>query len=120
MNTDRYYTKVLDALRLLALPYSAQKSFLPDFVDAPFEIIDTYEKSFFLLPSILESKPLSIPAIANLIRVKGLIELYFPEPMGMDEDEFQFSKGYSILRETAKITLISLNEEIKDPNPNNI
>lgn len=72
---QRYYKTVVDSIKLLSLPYRKQKEFLPDFVDHRFEIMDSFQHAFVLLPQLVENKIIPTKALADILRLKNMVDL---------------------------------------------
>jgi hypothetical protein len=65
---------LVDALRLAALSPNEQIAALPDFVDVPFEIAQTYNDAWVLAPQIREAGLLTADQYASLERIDRLFE----------------------------------------------
>jgi hypothetical protein len=63
---------LVDALRLVALPPNEQVAVLPDFVDVPYEIAQTYDDAWVLTPQISEAGLLDEDQCASLARIDRL------------------------------------------------
>ena len=74
-DTERYYKKLIEALKLISISFEEQKKYFPDFVDVPFEVLDTFENAFYLLPEILETNKINYNVIPNILRIHNLIYL---------------------------------------------
>ena len=118
--TERYFLKIRESLKLLSLTFNEQKQFFPTFVDMPFEVLDTYEKAFLLLPQVVESKKISsYSVIANLLRIHFAINMIFNHP---NYDEFDDEKLTTItdwnrVRELSIQTLQLMGVPLDKPNP---
>lgn len=117
---DLFYRRTLESLKLLALPFSEQKKCFKDFVDAPFEVLDTYHNAFLQLPKLIETNRFSNVQIAALIRLYNKMNFTASNPDLKDLDEIQFSTHvlWNKIREQAKEVLRLLDEPIEHPDSN--
>ncbi len=92
-NLDLYYNRLIDSLKLLALPYNEQKKKFESFVDTPFEIIDVFDNNFKQLPKLIEKDVLSNIQIAEIIRLNNLIDFTLTNPKFKDLEEEQFANA---------------------------
>jgi hypothetical protein len=65
---------LVDGLRLAALSPNEQIAALPDFVDVPYEIAQTYDDAWVLAPQIREAGLLTEEQYASLERIDRLFE----------------------------------------------
>ena len=119
---DRYYKKVIESVKLLALPYEQQKLFFPAFVDAPFEVLDTFGHAFLLLPQLVEDNRFSNAGIGSLLRLWNMIELTArtPELKDLEEDQFSTHESWEKVRGLARDALIRIGEPLEKPDPHYI
>ncbi len=89
-NLENNYRKIIESLKLLALPFEKQKEYFPDFVDVPFEILDTFNNAILTLPTLIENELFSFKEIAYLLRVKNLIHIIVENPLFEDLEETYF------------------------------
>jgi hypothetical protein len=117
MNINRQYKKITESLRLISLPFEDQVQCFPKFVEVPFEVIDTFENAFLLLPSLIESEIINYKIIANLLRLYNLVNITSSNPKFSDLDDEQFSKSdeWNRVRELSKKTLQLMGEPIQKP-----
>lgn len=103
------YTKLEESVKLLSLPFSEQKKRFPEFVDIPFEILDSFENQFMVLPDLVESGCLSHQGIANLIRLHNLIGFTSSNQVlkDLDEQQFEFAPEWQKVRKLAGETMIA-------------
>lgn len=115
---DRHYKKVIESLKLLSLSYEKQKTLFPDFVDVPFEILDTFENAFLLLPSLIENTLFSYNSIAYLLRLHNIIIItsQIPKFKDLNEHQFQYSLEWEKIREMSKDALKQIGEPLSTPN----
>lgn len=113
------YRKIAESLKLLSLPYDEQVQCLPDFVDAPFEVLDTFYNAFLLMPSLIEDEIFTYQAIAEILRLHNLIEMTARNPDLSDLDEVQFStfEEWNKIREMASEIVLMLGENQGKPDP---
>lgn len=90
---EHNYSKIIESLKLLALPYKKQKEYFPSFVDIPFEILDTFSNSILPLPTLIEEEFFSFKEIAYLLRVKNLITIIVENPSFEDLGEAYFENN---------------------------
>ena len=116
----RYNKTVIESIKLLALPYEEQSEYFPSFVDTPFEILDTFEKAFLLLPQLVEENHFSNNGIASLLRIHNWVTVVCnkPEFKDLDENQFKNHLDWEKLRYLAKEALIVMGEPIEKPNKN--
>lgn len=117
METERYVEAFVAALKYLALEYAEQVEYQPNFVDVPFEILDTYEKAFVLLPQIIDANKVECKAISNLLRIHNLIggQLAHPEFDTRDEIELCNSREWNLIRGLAKESLSQMGQQCDKP-----
>lgn len=89
---ERYYNALIDSILVLSLSYEDQKKSFPDFVDLPFEVIDDFDKTFNLLPELIENNKLSLKAIADIIRLKNNLEFTLSKPIFLELDDIKFKE----------------------------
>lgn len=106
-NLDGYYKKVTESLKLLALPYNVQKTYLPDFTDKPFEILDSYIKAFGLLPQLIENNYFSLNQVAALLRLYNFVDLILADAEfdTLQEEHINENPSWLKIRELAIDTL---------------
>lgn len=114
-----YFNRLKESVKLLALPYVVQKDFFEDFVDAPFEVLDTFHNAFLHLPKLVEENMLTNLATANVLRLNNLISFTSSNLELKDLDEFQFSHAneWNIVRDLASETIKLLGDKVESPNP---
>ena len=121
-DVTNWYRKVVEALKLLSLPYEDQKKYFENFVDIPFEVIDTFDNSFLLLPQLIEGDKFSLLAVASLIRLHNMINFATKNPhlKDLSEDQFSSAQEWNQIRELSKQTLLLIGESIEKPDSNYI
>jgi hypothetical protein len=122
MDASNQYKKIIESLKLLSLPFEEQKKCLPEFVDVPFEIIDTFDNSILLMPNLIELGTIENKVIANLLRLQNLINFTLSNPKfkDLEDDEFRMADEWNKVREMARDTLQIMGEPIEKPNSNYI
>lgn len=117
MELERYYKKVTEALKLLSLNFDEQKEYFPDFVDIPFEILDTFENAFLLLPQLLESNKIEYTVVPNLLRLHNFIswELKNPEFENLEVEKLCSSVDWNRIRDLSKEILKIMGDSIEKP-----
>lgn len=118
MRINNHQIRLIASLQLLAQDYEKQKKLFPKFVDIPFEILDTFEKSFQMLPILLENKIMDCEVVPSILNLHNLVNLELKNP-NFDLEEAEVlcnSKSWQNLRLMAKNILIQLNEPIEIPN----
>ncbi|WP_333662228.1 hypothetical protein [Chishuiella changwenlii] len=120
MEIDRYYKKITESLKLILLTFEEHKKCLPTFVDIPFEVLDTFENAFYLLPQLLEASKIYCVVIPNLLRIHNLINLniYNNDFDSISYDELYNSEEWCTMKKLAKEALITLNEPLEKPSNN--
>lgn len=115
--SNKNYKKITESLKLMSLSYQEQKAYFPDFVDVPFEVLDTFDNAFLLLPNLIESGSFNNEGIAFLIRLNNLIRVRANNPLfkNLDENQFSESQEWQELRNLSKETLRKLGEPIESP-----
>lgn len=116
------YKQISESLKLLVLPYEEQKSYFLDFVDLPFELLDTYHNAFLLIPNLIENKYYDYDVIANLIRLENIITFTINNPSfdSMDETVLIGNEDWNRIRNLSKEILKQMNEPIEKPDRNYI
>jgi hypothetical protein len=119
---DFFYRKILESLKLLAMPFGIQKKCFEDFVDAPFEVLDTFDNAFLHLPELIEDGRFLNMEIASLLRLHNMIDFTAsrPELKDLDEDQFSTHVSWNRIRAQAKELLLLLGEPIGVPDKNYI
>lgn len=114
---ERYYKKITESLKLLSLNFNEQRKYFPDFVDIPFEILDTFENAFILLPQLLESNKIACNVIPNLLRLHSLInlELNNPEFEKLEGEKLCNSEDWNRIRDISKETIELMGELLEKP-----
>lgn len=117
MDIVEYKKKLTESLKLLSLTFKEQSLCLPDFVDVPFEVIDSYGNAFLLLPQIIEAGLINYPVIANLLRLHNLINFTANRPEFKDLEEAQFanSEEWNLVRALSRETLELMEEPLEKP-----
>ncbi len=83
MNVN-YYNTLISSLRLLSLSYKEQKKYFPDFVDVPFEILDSYCHAFLLIPVLVENEMFSYKQISMMLSLNFKINSLLQSPFYLD------------------------------------
>lgn len=117
---ERYYKKLIESLKLLSLNFNDQQQYFPEFADIPFEILDTYEKAFCLLPQLIEANVIKCYALPNLLRLHNLINI---ELQNSNFDTLEVNNLYNSsewiqITKLSKEILTLMNEPIEKPNSN--
>lgn len=114
-NKDR----LVNSLRLLSMDPSGFPDFFEDFVDIPFEVLDSFRNSFLLLPEIIENENLGKNVISNLIRISIFVNFIIgSENFCKSEERELYSKEYWIkIRDLSRMVLNDMGEEIAPPDP---
>src|SRR5688500_8460327 len=109
---DMHYKKVIESLKLMSLPYEEQKLYFPDFVEIPFEVLDTFDNAFLLMPKLIENGLFSNKGIAWVLRLHNTINLLASNPNFKDLEEGQFrdNEEWDKIREFSKEVLRQLGE----------
>lgn len=120
MEMERYYKKLIESLKLLSLNFNDQQQYFPEFADIPFEILDTYEKAFCLLPQLIEANVIKCYALPNLLRLHNLINI---ELQNSNFDTLEVNNLYNSsewiqITKLSKEILTLMNEPIEKPNSN--
>lgn len=117
MEIERYYKKITESLKLLSLNFNEQKEYFPDFVDIPFEILDTFENAFILLPQLLESNKITYNVVPNLLRLHSLInlELKSPEFENLEVEKLCNSESWNRIRDMSKEIIKLMGESYEKP-----
>lgn len=122
MEIERYYKKVIESLRLLSLNFNEQKEYFPEFVDIPFEILDTFEHAFLLVPQLLESNKISYDVVPDLLRLHLLISSKIEN---LDFDNLEVEKlcnsdEWNTIRELSTEIIKQMGEPFAKPDSNYI
>ena len=117
MKTNIQLKKIVASLKLLSLPYEEQVKYFPDFVDVPFEVLDTFYNAFLLLPQQIEDGEFNYAVIANLLRLNNMINAIScnSDLQNLEEEQFNSSIEWKKVREFAKEVLCVMNEPIEKP-----
>lgn len=120
VESERYYHLIVESLKLLALDYPDQEKHFPSFVDVPFEILDTFEKAFVLLPQVLEADRVACKVVPSLLRIHNLIagELCHPDFSTLEAVELCNSTKWDTIRKIAKECLNLMGEPCIEPERN--
>lgn len=119
---ERYYNTIVDSIKFLALPASGQKELLPSYVDVPFEVLDSFENAFLLLPQLVERSFFSNTALASILRLHTMVRMAGShleeiDPDGMNRTDHPILDE---IREAARRILVLLNEPIVAPGPGRV
>jgi len=101
MYLKKNYYNLIDNLELLSSSYEKQRQSLPDFADAPDDIVSLFEDSFLLIPEMIENNMLTNDAIAWIVRTYNLMK-YTIRNVGLDAFD---GEDWNKVREFAKKTL---------------
>lgn len=114
---DLYYKKTIEGLKLLAMPFTMQKTYYEDFVEVPFEVLDTFDDIIIQLPKLIEGNRFTNMQIASLLRLHNRINFVITDPdlRNLDEMSFSDDNRWNNIREMAKESLIIMNEPIIPP-----
>lgn len=113
MDLDIVYKNLIDALNLLSSNFNDQKKMFPHFVDIPFEILDSYQNAFMLLPELLEFNKINCKDLPNLLRLHNLINLELNNPNFelLNEDVICNSDEWNKIRLIANVLLLKMEGE---------
>jgi len=122
MDTRTQYNKVIESIKLLALPFEEQVKYFPEFVEVPFEVIDTFDNAVLQLPLLIELGNFENKCIASLLRLQNLINFTSSNPKfkDLDDEQFRISDEWNKVREMARDTLQIMGERIEKPDTNYI
>lgn len=122
MDTLNQYKKIIECLKLLSLSFEEQKTYFPEFVEVPFEIIDTFDNAVLQLPNLVEIGRLDNKAIASLLRLQNMMNFTSSNPKfkDLEDEQFRMSDEWNKVREMARDTLQIMGEPIGKPAPNYI
>lgn len=122
MDTRIQFNKVIESLKLLALPFEEQEKYFPEFVEVPFEVIDTFDNAVLQLPLLIELDNFDNKAIASILRLQNLINITSSNPKfkDLDDEQFRTADEWNKVREMARDTLQVMGEPIGKPDKNYI
>lgn len=122
MDRENQYKKIIESLKLLSLPFDEQEKCFPEFVDVPFEVIDTFENAILQLPILIEFGCFDNKIIASLLRLQNLINLILNNPMfkDLDSEQFRIDEEWRKVRVMARDTLQIMGEPLGKPDRNYI
>lgn len=117
MDTKIKYNKVIESIKLLALPFEEQVKYFPEFVEVPFEVIDTFDNAVLQLPLLIELGNFENKAIASILRLQNLINFTSSNPKykDLDDEQFRMSDEWNKIREMARNTLQTMGKPIEKP-----
>jgi len=120
MEIERYHKKLIASLNLISLNFNEQREYFPKFVDVPFEILDTFEKAFMLLPELLELNLITYKAIPDLLRLHNLVnlELRNNDFETLEAEKLCNSREWNKIRELSKEILNFMDEPFGKPDKN--
>jgi hypothetical protein len=110
----RYNKKIIESVKLLSLSYDEQREYFPNFVDTPFEILDTFENAFLLLPQLVENNFFNNSSVANILRIHNLVAYIL---RNVDLEDIQ-SPQWAKLKVLANEAVIVMGEKIEKPDKN--
>lgn len=118
-NIEYFKNKLIASLKLLSLPYSEQEQYFEDFVDKPFEIIDSFDNAILHLPKLIENGEFNYQSIASILRLQNLINITASNPKfkDLEIEQFKKSKEWNKVREFARETISIIGETLENPNP---
>lgn len=122
MDTMNQYKKITESLKLLSLSFEEQLKCFPEFVEVPFEVIDTFDNAVLQLPSLIETGKLDKTVIASILRLQNMINFTSSNPnfKDLDDEQFKLSDEWNKVREMARDTLQIMGESLGKPDPNYI
>jgi hypothetical protein len=107
---EYHYKAMITSLKLLTIPYDEQKERFQNFnnVRLCFELTNTYQIAFVLLPQVIEQRYFDYNVIANLIHLNNRIDSFFGNPNyeGLDDKSLFNTKSWLEIVEIAKETLL--------------
>jgi len=112
-----HYKELIESLKLLALPFKEQLLCFPEFADVPWEVLDTFDNSFLLLPKLIEDEKFKYNVIANIIRLHNFINLTCSNPSfkNLDYEQFDSTEEWNKIRIFAMETLTLIGEPLEKP-----
>jgi len=115
---ELYYKRIIESLKLISIANDENriKSYFPDFVDLPFEIVDTYHNAFLLIPQLIENNLIPNDIIANLIRLEFLVNhmLGHPEYETLTNDQIFKREQWNVIVNFAQEILRTLDISYSD------
>lgn len=120
MEIERYHKKLIASLNLISLNFNEQRAYFPKFVDVPFEILDTFEKAFMLLPELLELNLITYKPIPDLLRLHNLVNLELRNNNfeTLEAEKLCNSREWNKIRELSKEILNFMDEPFGKPDKN--
>ncbi len=120
MDTKNQYKKITESIKLLSLSFDEQVKNFPEFVEVPFEVIDTFDNAVLQLPLLIELDNFENKSIASLLRLQNLINFTSSNPKFkyLDDEQFRISDEWNKVREMARETLKLLGEPDEKPDIN--
>jgi hypothetical protein len=117
MDTKIQYIKVIESVKLLALPFEEQLNYFPEFVEVPFEVIDTFDNALLQLPLLIESGYFEKRCIASLLRLQNLINFTSSQTQfkDLEVEQFKMAEEWNKVRQAAKETLRILEVPLEKP-----
>ena len=109
---ERYYKNIVTSLELLSLKFEEQQKEFPEFVDVPFEVLDTFHNALLHLPKLIEENRFENHVIASLLRLQNIINFTASNPKfkDLEEEQFKVSDEWNKVRRMAKETLQIMGE----------
>ena len=105
------YKLLVNALKLVALPYEEQKSFLPDFVgdNIQNDVVSDFDIAFEMVPKLMDKNMLSYLAVKKILRCYILIGINVATP-SMTLESFKSHKLWESVRLYAREALQEMGE----------
>lgn len=108
-----HFRKLVESLRLLVLPAEKQVEVFEPYVDFSFEVFDSYQNAFLLMPPLIEQGRFSFMQIANMIRLSNFIYILCSAD---DNDEiYSPNSSNDVLRATVRSLASELLDSFGEP-----
>jgi hypothetical protein len=114
MNDENlHFRKLVESLKLLVLPAEKQAELFEPYVDFSFEVFDSYQNAFLLMPPLIEQGRFSFVQVANMIRLSNFIHIIFSADG--DGEIHSLNRSNDVLRATVRSLASELLDSFGEP-----
>lgn len=116
---NRAHFLLIDSLQMMALPYEEQKKLLPDFVDAPFEVVDDFDNAYRILYALIKTGRVTQEQVDAIGELHKLVEqIDWKIIYELDESEITNYPTWAATRNQAIVVLQKLGAPMQPPTGN--
>ncbi len=109
------YKILVDALKLMGLPFDEQKRFLPKYADIKDDVVSVFINAFYIMPQLMDRQEISYSAANKILHCYVQMDLSLSIEERATDSAFANHEAWEQIRELARESLKEMGEPIETP-----